>query len=155
MHCSINSVVGECHDKRISFIASRAGAACGHRYRGLGSCFPVCDVGGLVRTDPSGGSVMALLLWLYRRQRRGPVFEMGPIPRWRPATAGAPLEQSDPQAVGGPFDSSDVDTLHLHHRLESALGAGRIGVAEKSQKLVRHDLPGEAIAIFNPAALLG
>jgi len=51
-----------------------------------------------------GGSVMALLLWLYRRQRRGPVFEMGAIPRWRPATAGAPLEQSDPLAVGGPFD---------------------------------------------------
>jgi hypothetical protein len=62
-----------------------------------------------------GGSVMALLLWLYRRQRRGPVFEMGPIPRWRPATAGAPLEQSDPLALGGPLDSSDVDTLHLHH----------------------------------------
>jgi len=46
------------------------------------------------------------------------------------------------QAVGGPFERSDVDTLHLHHRLEGALGAGRIGVAEKGRKLARHDLPG-------------
>jgi hypothetical protein len=49
MHCSINSVAGECHDKRISYRAGRAGASCGHRYGGFGSCCPVCDVGGLVR----------------------------------------------------------------------------------------------------------
>ena len=55
---------------------------------------------------------------------------------WRSPRAGsAGLNQ----AVGGPFESSDVDTLHLHHRLEGALGAGRIGVAEKGRKLARHE----------------
>src|ERR1700722_5717228 len=59
------------------------------------------------------------------------------------------------RAVGGAFESSDVDTLHLHHRLEGALGAGRIGVAEKGRKLALNDLPGQTVAILNPAALLG
>ncbi len=34
------------------------------------------------------------------------------------------------QAVGSPFESSDVDALHLHHRLKGPLGAGRIGITE-------------------------
>ena len=58
------------------------------------------------------------------------------------------------RAVGRPFESRDVDTLHLHHRLEGALGAARIGIAEKGRKFARHDLPGQTIAILDPAALL-
>ena len=44
-----------------------------------------------------GGSVMALLLWLYRRQRRA----------------------DNPLAVGGPFYSSDIDTMHPQERLRA------------------------------------
>lgn len=47
--CSVNSVIGECHDKRNSYRTGRAGAACDHRYGGVRSCCPVCNVGGLVR----------------------------------------------------------------------------------------------------------
>jgi len=45
------------------------------------------------------------------------------------------------QAVDRSLESSDVDTLHLHHRVEGTLGAGRIGIAEQGRKLARHDLP--------------
>src|ERR1700680_438037 len=65
--------------------------------------------------------------------------------------AASPLNQT----VGGPFESSDVEALPPHHRLKSTLGAGRVCITKKRRKPARYDLPGQAVAIFNPAALLG
>src|ERR1700722_18896708 len=59
------------------------------------------------------------------------------------------------EAIGGTLERGDVDPLHPHHRVESALGSGGIGAADEPRKLPRHNLPGEAIAILDPAALLG
>ena len=59
------------------------------------------------------------------------------------------------EAIGGTFERGDVDPLHPHHRVESALGSGGIGAADEPRNLPRHNLPGEAIAILDPAALLG
>src|SRR5262245_39434771 len=50
------------------------------------------------------------------------------------------------------FDRRDVDLFHRHHRVEGAFGfgaAGREGVGQDA----RGDLPGQAPAIFAPAAV--
>ena len=59
------------------------------------------------------------------------------------------------KAVGRPFECRDIDALHPHHGVEGALGAGGIGAADQAHELARDDLPREAIAILDPAALLG
>ena len=51
------------------------------------------------------------------------------------------------------LDLGDVDLLHSQHRLHRAFGPGRIGITERFQKLFRHNLPGNAVAVLQPATL--
>src|ERR1700733_9440087 len=46
---SIKALTGECYDKRNTDQPSGAGAACGHRNCGFGSCRPACDADRVVR----------------------------------------------------------------------------------------------------------
>ena len=50
------------------------------------------------------------------------------------------------------LDRGDVDLLHLHHRLERALGGGGIGVGDRFRQGDRRDLPGQAPFVLAPAA---
>src|ERR1700731_4441626 len=61
---------------------------------------------------------------------------------------------SSGDAIGGTLERGDVDTLHLHHRIEGAPGAGGIGIPDQPDELARTDLPRNAEAVFQPAALL-
>src|SRR5690349_3428244 len=53
-------------------------------------------------------------------------------------------------APGG-LDLGDVDLLHLHHRLERALGFGTAG-RHRLHQHARRDLPGDAPLVLAPAA---
>src|SRR5262245_59441601 len=50
------------------------------------------------------------------------------------------------------LDGDDVDLLHLHHRLERALGGGAIGIGDRVDQGDRRDLPGHAPLVLAPAA---
>src|SRR5437868_4473759 len=54
----------------------------------------------------------------------------------------------------GGLETCDIELDHLQHRLHDALRLGRIGVAEQFRQYPRHDLPGDAEAILQPAAPL-
>src|SRR5258708_31243162 len=56
--------------------------------------------------------------------------------------------------IGAP-QAVDVELDHAHHRLHRALRAGLVGSAEIFWQRGRHDLPRHAVAILQPAALLG
>src|SRR5919197_1594803 len=50
------------------------------------------------------------------------------------------------------LDRRDVDLLHLHHRIEGALGNSRIGIRDRLRQGDRGNLPGQAPSVFTPAA---
>ena len=50
------------------------------------------------------------------------------------------------------LDGGDVDLAHRHHRLEDALGHGRVGVGIAFGERARRDLPRQAPAVLAPAA---
>src|SRR5512141_1508276 len=50
------------------------------------------------------------------------------------------------------LDCSDVDLFHLHHRIESTLGGGGIGIGYRSRQSQRRNLPGQAPFVLAPAA---
>src|SRR5450631_2130500 len=55
-------------------------------------------------------------------------------------------------ALIGLFQRGDVELDHLHHRLNSPLGAGGIGTAQMLHQRGRHDLPRYAVTVLQPAA---
>src|ERR1700754_278557 len=59
-----------------------------------------------------------------------------------------------PLALIGLLQSGDVELDHSHHRLHRALGAGAVRTAEIFYQRGRHDLPGHAKTVLQPAALL-
>src|SRR6188768_1196456 len=50
------------------------------------------------------------------------------------------------------LDRCDVDLLHLHHRIERALGGSGIGIGYRLGKSDRRDLPGQSPFVLAPAA---
>src|ERR1700693_4375504 len=50
------------------------------------------------------------------------------------------------------LDCSDVDLLHLHHRLECALGGCGIGIRNRLRQNQWRNLPGHAPFVLAPAA---
>src|SRR5689334_5812710 len=50
------------------------------------------------------------------------------------------------------LDGGDVDLLHLHHRIERALGGSRIGVGDRLRQGDRCNLPGQSPFVLAPAA---
>src|SRR5512143_3676956 len=50
------------------------------------------------------------------------------------------------------LDRSDVDLFHLHHRIESTLGGGGVGIGDRFGQGDRRNLPGQAPFVFAPAA---
>src|SRR6266850_1648592 len=54
-------------------------------------------------------------------------------------------------AVRG-FDCSDVDLVHLHHRIECALSGSAIRIGYRFGQGDRRNLPGQAPFVFAPAA---
>jgi len=50
------------------------------------------------------------------------------------------------------LDRGDVDLLHLHHRIERALGSSRIGVRDRLRQRDRGNLPGQSPFVLAPAA---
>src|SRR3989442_12038319 len=51
------------------------------------------------------------------------------------------------------LEPSDVDLLHLQHRLHDSLGLHRILVTQELPEDRRNDLPGETVPVLQPAAL--
>jgi hypothetical protein len=51
------------------------------------------------------------------------------------------------------IDYSDVDLSHRHHRIELALGGGRIGVDDRFHQDDRRDVPRQSRFVTAPAAL--
>ena len=49
------------------------------------------------------------------------------------------------------LDCSDVDLLHLHHRIERTLGGSRIGIGYRFCQSQRRNLPGQAPLVLAPA----
>ena len=56
-------------------------------------------------------------------------------------------------AVERRLDRGDVDLPHRHHRVHRPLGAARSGSAISVEQPLRRDLPGQAPAVLEPAAL--
>src|SRR6266550_5043159 len=56
----------------------------------------------------------------------------------------------DGLAFGRGLDRRDVDLLHRHHRLERALGLGRVLVGRQLDQPPRGDLPGESPLVLAP-----
>src|SRR5262245_62943445 len=52
------------------------------------------------------------------------------------------------------LEPGDVDLLHLEHGLHHASGPLRVGVAHPLEEDAGHDLPGHAVLVLEPAALL-
>src|SRR5277367_2551325 len=50
------------------------------------------------------------------------------------------------------LDCSDVDLLHLHHRIERALGDSGIGIGDRFYQDDRRNLPGQSPFVLAPAA---
>jgi len=50
------------------------------------------------------------------------------------------------------LDCSDVDLCHLHHRIESTLGGGGVGIGYRFGQSDRRNLPGQAPFVLAPAA---
>src|SRR5262245_43308884 len=50
------------------------------------------------------------------------------------------------------LDCSNIDLLHLHHRVESALGGGGVGIVDRLGQGDRGDLPGYPPFVLAPAA---
>src|SRR5207248_1473491 len=50
------------------------------------------------------------------------------------------------------LDCGDVDLLHLHHRIERALGGGGIGIGYRFGQSDRRNLPGQSPFVLAPAA---
>src|SRR6476660_1490711 len=50
------------------------------------------------------------------------------------------------------FDGGDVDLLHLHHRVERALGDGGVGAGDRLDQDGRCDLPIDAPFVLAPPA---
>src|SRR5512134_1443465 len=50
------------------------------------------------------------------------------------------------------LDRSDVDLFHLHHRIESTLGGGGVGIGYRFGQSDRRNLPGQAPFVLAPAA---
>src|SRR5580704_18512637 len=57
-------------------------------------------------------------------------------------------------AIGGALERGEVDTLHLPNRAERASRPRGIAIADQPDELARNDLPRNAEAVFDPAALL-
>src|SRR4051794_494877 len=56
------------------------------------------------------------------------------------------------RAVVGAPEPVDVDLAHRHHGLHGAAGALAVGAAEEFGQRPGHDLPGQAVAVLEPAA---
>src|SRR5436305_12135611 len=50
------------------------------------------------------------------------------------------------------LDGGDVDLLHLHHRIERALGDGGIGIGDRLGQSDRRNLPRQSPFVLAPAA---
>src|SRR5262245_45663818 len=59
-----------------------------------------------------------------------------------------------PFARMGPLETGDVELDHLQYGLHDPLRFGGIGIREQFGKHGRDDLPGHAVAVLEPAALL-
>lgn len=73
----------------------------------------------------------------------------GALRRGRNAIANG---RSRTSAAPGRFDRRDVDFSHLHHRLESALGCGTIGIGDGGNESARCDLPRQSPLVLAPSA---
>src|SRR5262249_42198519 len=54
--------------------------------------------------------------------------------------------------AAGRLDCCDVDLLHLHHRIERALGGSGIGIGDRFRQGDRRNLPGQSPFVLAPAA---
>jgi hypothetical protein len=57
-----------------------------------------------------------------------------------------------PSSAARRLDGGDVDLLHLHHRIERALGGSRVGVGDRFRQGDRRDLPRQSPFVLAPAA---
>ena len=93
----------------------------------------------------AGGAVMA--------ESRSRACPDKTLSEWRNGLLRQTLAESHLSASPCRLDRGDVDLLHVHHRLEGALGRRLILAGNCFHEHPRGDLPGQAPPVLAPAAL--